>query len=325
MEKRYQVFVSSTFADLENERRQIMQTLMEMDCIPAGMELFPAMDEEQMQFIKRVIDDCDYYLLLIGGRYGSLTAEGVSYTEKEYDYALEKGIKVIAILHKNPDEISVAKTDRNPETAAKLSAFRARAATGRIVKFWESVSDLPGLVALSVMKTIKAHPSVGWVRGNAVANEDLLFQINELRKENETLRFNSVVVAPPLNMENLAFLEKNFFLSGYYRAEDDEYYPWEKNLTWKDIYWHISPYIDTGPTDGELKGLLEESFKTSFYPHAYSLVLHDQIYQGIGIQLRALKLAAFAEDSTKGPRRWTLTTSGEQLMFEIRTENNSLL
>lgn len=74
MNKKYQVFVSSTYADLEEERRSVIQTVIGMDCIPAGMELFPATDEEQFEFIKRVIDDCDYYLLIIGGRYGSTTA-----------------------------------------------------------------------------------------------------------------------------------------------------------------------------------------------------------------------------------------------------------
>ena len=81
MEKRYQVFVSSTYADLREERQRVIQALMEMDCIPSGMELFPAADEEQWHFIRKVIDDCDYYLLIIGGRYG-LTPEGLSYTEK---------------------------------------------------------------------------------------------------------------------------------------------------------------------------------------------------------------------------------------------------
>jgi len=50
--KKYQVFVSSTFADLKEERAKVIQTLMELDCIPAGMELFPAIDEEQFNFIK---------------------------------------------------------------------------------------------------------------------------------------------------------------------------------------------------------------------------------------------------------------------------------
>ncbi len=78
MDKRYQVFVSSTYTDLKEERSKVMQALMEMDCIPAGMELFPAADEDQWQFIKKVIDDCDYYLLIVGGRYGSMTPEGIS-------------------------------------------------------------------------------------------------------------------------------------------------------------------------------------------------------------------------------------------------------
>ena len=86
MDKRYQVFVSSTYVDLQEERQSVLQTLMEMDCIPAGMELFPAADEEQWEFIKRIIDDCDYYLLIIGGRYGSVEYDGICYTVKEFDY-----------------------------------------------------------------------------------------------------------------------------------------------------------------------------------------------------------------------------------------------
>src|SRR5260221_11759305 len=105
MDKRYQVFVSSTYADLKEERRRVIQTVIEMDCIPAGMELFPAADEEQFQFIKRVIDDCDYYLLIIGGRYGSITAGGISYTGQEYDYPVKGGLKAIPLLHENPDAI----------------------------------------------------------------------------------------------------------------------------------------------------------------------------------------------------------------------------
>lgn len=54
MEKRYQVFISSTYSDLKSERQTVMQTLMEMDCIPAEMELFPSIDEDQWEYIKRV-------------------------------------------------------------------------------------------------------------------------------------------------------------------------------------------------------------------------------------------------------------------------------
>ena len=192
VDKRFQVFVSSTYADLQQERRAVLQTLMEMDCIPAGMELFPAADNEQWEFIKRIIDDCDYYILIIGGRYGSLTAEGISYTEMEFDYAISKGLKVLAFVHEFPDDLTVAKSDINPDLRAKLAAFRARVCQDRLVKLWNNASELPGLVALSLSKTIKIYPAIGWVRTTNAGNPELLSDLNALRKENALLR-NRVV------------------------------------------------------------------------------------------------------------------------------------
>ena len=148
MDKRFQVFVSSTYADLQEERQKVIQALMEMDCIPAGMELFPAADEEQWAFIKRVIDDCDYYILMIGGRYGSITNEGISYTEKEYDYAISIGLRVLAFVHEQPDEIPVGKSDINPALRENLEKFRGKVSENRLVKLWRNASELPGLVAL---------------------------------------------------------------------------------------------------------------------------------------------------------------------------------
>jgi len=62
MEKRYQVFVSSTYEDLRAERQEVIQALLALDCIPAGMEFFPAADQVQWKLIRRIIDDCDFYI-----------------------------------------------------------------------------------------------------------------------------------------------------------------------------------------------------------------------------------------------------------------------
>lgn len=182
MDKRYQIFISSTYTDLREERARVIQTIMEMDCIPAGMELFPAADEDQWNFIKRIIDDCDYYLLIIGGRYGSLTPEGVSYTEKEHDYAVDRGLKVVALIHDAPELIPSGKTDRSPEAIEKLGVFRDKVSRGRLVKFWTGADQLAGLVALSLGKTIKTYPTVGWVRANTIANTEALNELNTARK-----------------------------------------------------------------------------------------------------------------------------------------------
>jgi hypothetical protein len=90
MNKKYQVFISSTFKDLAEERQHAMRIVLDLGHIPSGMEIFPAADVEQFEYIKKVVDECDYYVLIIGARYGSVDANGVSFTEKEYDYAVEK-------------------------------------------------------------------------------------------------------------------------------------------------------------------------------------------------------------------------------------------
>jgi hypothetical protein len=84
MDKKYQVFVSSTFDDLREERALIYDTLLRLGCFPTGMEQFPAADEEQLKVIGKLIEQCDYYILIVAGRYGSTTADGKSYTEGEY-------------------------------------------------------------------------------------------------------------------------------------------------------------------------------------------------------------------------------------------------
>ena len=125
MEKVYQVFISSTFTDLQDERKQVSDTLAKAGFIPAGMELFPATDQKQLEFIKRIIDRCDYYVVIVAARYGSLDGDK-SFTEKEYEYAVEKHIPVLAFLHQNPGKIASDKTDREPDAIKCLEGFRSR-------------------------------------------------------------------------------------------------------------------------------------------------------------------------------------------------------
>ena len=174
MDKRYQVFVSSTYAYLREERRAVIETLMKVDCIPAGMELFPASDEEQFSFIKRVIDDCDYYLLIIGGRYGSVDEAGVSYTEKEYEYAQQRGLKVIAILHGAPEEIPAKHSEKSPDGQRRLAEFREKVSKGRLVDFWTTPNELQSKVALARLNATRIFAASGWVRANRSASEAVL-------------------------------------------------------------------------------------------------------------------------------------------------------
>lgn len=327
MEKRYQVFVSSTYADLKEERRHVTQALMEMDCIPAGMELFPAADEEQWEFIKRIIDDCDYYLLIIGGRYGSTTDEGISYTEKEFDYAVENGLKVIALLHESPEEIPVGKSDISPELRERLQAFREKVSTNRLVKFWTEAKELPGLVALSLSKTIKTFPATGWVRASAVSNEDLLGELNELRKENSQLRVELDKFQQPAsyNVEGLAGFDEKFTLHGTYYTDHGKR-EWSSELTWQEIFAIISPYLSQNPSQDYVKEILKKAIIKRDRLSTRTNSLNDQDFQTIAIQLKAFGLINTRyTKTTKGGMAmfWLFTPEGERLMVQLRAVRSS--
>ena len=325
MEKRYQVFVSSTYADLKEERQQVLQTLMEMDCIPSGMEMFPATDEEQWEFIKKVIDDCDYYLLIIGGRYGSLSNDGISYTEKEYQYAVEKGIKVIAFLHQSPDTLAVSKTDIDPKLMEKLQDFRENVATGRLVKFWSHANELPGLVALSLTKTIKMYPAEGWVRANNQTSAESLGEINELRKENDRLRKSLEVfeLKPQNTLPNLADYSESIEFKGTFQKQyNGSKYNWQTEMTWSEIFGAISPYLLEHPSDASVKLTLKRNAFQKMNHKSYSSELDDQIFQTVKMQLMALGLVDVTySKTTKGGMGlfWRITESGKALMLKLRT------
>ncbi len=180
-----------------------MQALLELDCIPSGMELFPAADEDQSTLIKEVIDDCDYYVAIIGGRYGSLHSNGKSYTQMEYEYAVSKQKPTIAFLHADPGAIPAANTESTDEGKHKLEAFRQLAKT-KVVKYWSSPADLALKVSRSVGQLIKRHPATGWVRANEAA-EIAAPEILRLRDRIEELQAQlDKAVQPPEGSEQLA-------------------------------------------------------------------------------------------------------------------------
>ncbi|MFE0463044.1 DUF4062 domain-containing protein [Kitasatospora sp. NPDC058965] len=180
MERRYQVFVSSTYTDLVDERREVIQALLELDCIPAGMEMFPAANDDQWTLIKRVIDDSDYYIVIIGNRYGSMSPSGVSYTEREYDYALSEGKPILGFVHGEPRKIEAGKSELGQDANAKLEEFREKVKK-KVVRTWTTPDQLGSVVSRSLIKLMKESPGEGWVKGRNAASPELLEELSRLR------------------------------------------------------------------------------------------------------------------------------------------------
>ncbi len=193
MEKKYQVFISSTYEDLKEERKKVQDTILSMNQFPVGMEIFSASDVEQWEIIKESIDNSDYYVLIMGFCYGSIINDGedagISYTQKEYKYAVSQGIPVLAFL---VDEEKVAVTQEKMEQdinkREKLQKFKNEVAAKRMVKWWTSAEELAKEVSLALTKEINRGKRPGWIRAQGLNIEKMQAELIEISKENRMLR-----------------------------------------------------------------------------------------------------------------------------------------
>jgi len=187
-QKRYQVFVSSTHKDLRHERESIINELTKIGYIAVGMEQFPATDEEQMEFIRPIIDESDYYVVIIKARYGEVTSNKLSYTEEEYKYAVDRKIPVMAFLYKDISKLPMDETDQDGEKLEQLKRFSQELESKRIVKYWDNKEELVSGVKDSLNDMTRRRPGIGWIRGDQAADISLFKELDDLRKENALLK-----------------------------------------------------------------------------------------------------------------------------------------
>ncbi len=178
-EKKYQIFVSSTYEDLKDERSKIIETILKMHHFPIGMEMFSADNDEQWNIIKNTIDSSDYYILIIGNRYGSLTNEGISFTEKEYNYAKSENIPILGyIKDRKSDDDKNKKLDKFIESVKKQG----------MCEFWDTIEVLSKNVAIALPKLFVKYKRNGWIRSNQIEKSNLESSLSE--KQTEKLERN---------------------------------------------------------------------------------------------------------------------------------------
>lgn len=192
-EKKLQIFVSSTFSDLITERQAAVEAILSSRHIPAGMELFSAGDESQMTVIKRWIDESDIYLLILGGRYGSVEPKSnKSYTQLEYEYAIETKKPLFAVVQ-NQKSIDLKVKEFGieiieQENPKELKAFREEVLKN-LVKFWDDKKDIKIAIHETLAEFSYRKELVGWIRGDNSVNTGILAEeIARLTKENSELR-----------------------------------------------------------------------------------------------------------------------------------------
>lgn len=192
MEKKLQIFVSSTFTDMKEERQAAVEAILRSGNIPAGMELFSAGNKTQLETITRWIDDSDIYLLLLGGRYGTIEPNtGKSYTEIEYDYAKTNNKPLFAIVIK--EEYLETKVKNfgtsviETENKNLYDEFRKKV-LNNISRFFSSTDDIKLSIFETILNFKEEYEFIGWIPGNNKIKYDELLEENiKLRKTIEKL------------------------------------------------------------------------------------------------------------------------------------------
>lgn len=347
--------MSSTYLDLREERQSVIQALLIAGCIPAGMELFPAGNDEKWRLIQRVINECDYYVLVIGGKYGSLDpTTDLSYTEMEFDYAESIGKPIMAFLHGEPGKLTGDQIELETKRRKKLDAFREKVEAARVVKYWSTSAELPGHVALALMETRDHYPTEGWIRASQAMTPEVRTELAELRarvaeltqeaESRSTSSFGSV--------EDLAHGDDTYRLEvkvdGFKKSQLDkdgeliERYdsPWVWTLkvpvTWDDVLQAVGPSLLHEASEPELFQVVqrwirelwpvEGVFPRTFGKQKGTVKVSPGVVEDVVVQLFALGLISRGVKkrtvSDKG-KYWALTDLGQDQMMKLRAIRRS--
>ena len=209
MNKKLQVFVSSTYTDLIEERQAAVEAILDTGNIPAGMELFKAGNESQLKTIYKWIDESDVYMLILGGRYGSIeSGSGKSYTQLEYEYALSKNIPVFSIVLSDSflkNKINIAlniKDIMEQDAPDEYKKFKSFVMT-KVIKHADDCKDIKIVIHSTLNEFINEYDLAGWSR-NSTENDvvQLLKDNNILIKENLALSKQIQKLKEQLNSKN---------------------------------------------------------------------------------------------------------------------------
>lgn len=330
MATKYQVFVSSTFTDLKHERQAAVEAILAAGHIPAGMELFAAGDESQLEVIRRWIDDSDVYMLILGGRYGSIeSATGLSYTELEYDYAVQKGMPFFALVLSedaiNEKSLVVINEHRETTNLEQYGKFRNKVLS-KISRVVEDCKDIKISILESIRNLEHRYKLQGWIRSSELKDvSPLMSQLSTLADENTRLK--KELSERPANSKiadgvELAGLDDETSVTIKYERWSNRVSYKEKKtipLTWGELFGLFAPELLSGKADEYMQGYIARQILG--IDSAISAQVVEQDFQTIKVHLMALGLLDTQYSATvKGGAAlfWNLTPAGKKMMMHLR-------
>lgn len=226
IKKFHQAFVSSTYVDLIEERQMVMQTLLKMNCMPVGMELFPNGDADVWKLIERLIDDCDIYILIVAGRCGTISPNGKSFTRKEYEYAEKKKKPILVFPHANPETHKPDCAKENSIQKEALKKFQNKI-WRRAVSPWKNIDELRANISIA-LADLKPELPGGWTRMPPDLLSNFSDEISALEKRFESAEINKLIKLLNETLQAFQFKQSNSRLSSLI-----DMLPWLNKSEWE--------------------------------------------------------------------------------------------
>lgn len=242
-QKKLQVFISSTYLDLIEERQAAVEAILKAGHIPAGMELFTASNKSQWDIITRWIDESDIYMLILGGRYGSIENESQkSYTHLEYEYAQSQGKPLFAVVIEDSALDSRKSRDIEKDNPERLNEFRKKVLS-YMSSFFTDKKDIKLAVHESMGQITQDYDLTGWIRGNQ-QNSDfakemvtLNDELRKLKEENERLKVEQLERSPKLDLS----IDGNQYLELKLDVDESVFYKKQEPIEY--IPEHLTDYL----------------------------------------------------------------------------------
>jgi WD40 repeat protein len=144
------VYLSSTYGDLKDHRRAVVDELHRAGYEVRAMEYYPAADDEPKNFSIKDVATCDVYVGIFADRYGYVPrGEQLSITEQEHNEAVRCLIPRL-IFFVRPDHRWPDRFVDTGESAAKLKALKDKLGEQRTRLEFTTPEDLAAKVLASL-------------------------------------------------------------------------------------------------------------------------------------------------------------------------------
>lgn len=335
LDRRYQVFVTTSCADMHDYCAVVVQTLMGMGFFAWGLESRTPLSSA---YARRQIEDCDYVLLILGQSYGEQSVSGISFMHLEYIYAVTKQKPIIAFIFEQrqmPSSFEMQQDvthDMRQHLADQKKYLNFKQQLHQEldqVFHYKNLKDLEQSIRANMPQMTQRYPSLGWVRPQNLQIlqdeiDQLKIQLAEARLNIDRQHQDPFFHVPAVSIHDIFSFD--YRMQAYQEREFKELIC-EKQMTWAALlhllsleFHHALPEADFSKVLNAYlsQHALEDAQKYLARAHTVAQVqINVRALQSIKQQMRRNEWLLPVGRDDRQRMLWRITQKGLKLLDEL--------